>query len=107
MPRIWNKRDPDVPKDAVYVGRPSPFGNPFSHQENTTAQFKVATREDAIRAYRNWLSQPEQFELRQRIKRELRGRDLVCWCAPLRCHATTLFNYANRDWPEPLPGEPS
>lgn len=29
MPRVWNKRDPNVPPDAVYVGRPSKWGNDF------------------------------------------------------------------------------
>ena len=27
----------------------------------------------------------------------LRGKDLVCWCAPQRCHADVLLKYANED----------
>jgi Domain of unknown function (DUF4326) len=27
---------------------------------------------------------------------ELRGRDLVCWCAPLACHGDVLIELANR-----------
>jgi hypothetical protein len=27
---------------------------------------------------------------------ELRGKDLVCWCAPERCHAWVLIKLANR-----------
>jgi len=27
---------------------------------------------------------------------ELRGRDVVCWCAPLPCHADILLELANR-----------
>jgi len=26
---------------------------------------------------------------------ELRGKDLVCWCAPLPCHADILLELAN------------
>ena len=37
----------------------------------------------------------------ERLKREpqwlepLRGKDLVCWCAPARCHADVLMDLAN------------
>jgi len=27
--KVWNKRDKNCPKDAIYVGRPSKWGNPF------------------------------------------------------------------------------
>jgi hypothetical protein len=27
---------------------------------------------------------------------ELRGKNLVCWCAPERCHAEVLIELANR-----------
>ena len=27
---------------------------------------------------------------------ELRGKNLVCWCAPKRCHAEVLIELANR-----------
>jgi hypothetical protein len=27
---------------------------------------------------------------------ELRGKDLVCWCAPHRCHAEVLAELADR-----------
>lgn len=29
--------------------------------------------------------------------RELRGRDLACWCTPLPCHADVLLRLANED----------
>ena len=35
----------------VYIGRPSQWGNPFSHREGTLAKYKVATREEAMRKY--------------------------------------------------------
>ena len=27
---------------------------------------------------------------------ELRGKDLVCWCAPEKCHGDVLLELANR-----------
>lgn len=95
MPRVWNKRAGDVPREAVYVGRPSKFGNPFSHLPSTLAQFKVATRDEAVEAFERWLmGRPEMVAA---VKRELRGRDLVCWCAPARCHAEVLLKIANKE----------
>ena len=32
----------------VFIGRPSKWGNPYSHLRNTRAQFRVRTREEAI-----------------------------------------------------------
>lgn len=91
--RVYNKRDKNVPSDAVYVGRPSKWGNPFSHQANTLAKFKVATRDEAISKYREWIvNQPELMAALP----ELKGKDLVCWCAPLTCHADVLLELANQ-----------
>jgi hypothetical protein len=28
---------------------------------------------------------------------ELRGKELVCWCAPERCHAEVLIELANAE----------
>lgn len=95
MPRVWNKRAQDVPMEAVYVGRPTKFGNPFSHLPSTLAAYRVATRDEAVDAFERWLV--EQPGLVAAVRRELRGRDLVCWCAPARCHAEVLVRVANED----------
>jgi hypothetical protein len=34
--------------------------------------------------------------LRVAALHELRGKNLVCWCAPERCHAEVLIELANR-----------
>ncbi len=76
----------------VYIGRPSPWGNPFSHLAHSSAAFRVATREEAISLYEEWLlAQPELVE---RAKRELRGKILGCWCRPLSCHGDVLARIA-------------
>ncbi len=72
----------------VYIGRPSKWGNPYSHAEGTLAEFKVATREDAVLMYEAHLrSDPEL--LRDLV--ELRGKVLGCWCAPKSCHGDIII----------------
>jgi len=84
--RVWNKNKEKPPKDAVFVGRPSKWGNPFK------ARYE-SQREWAIKQFREWvLSKPELVEA---IKKELRGKDLVCYCKPKNCHADVLFEIAN------------
>ena len=79
----------------VYVGRPSDFGNPFSEKPGTLAKYRVKTRAIAIARYEEWLlSQPE---LVARVKKELRGKILSCWCAPKDCHAEVLAKIAESE----------
>lgn len=86
-PKVWNKRDPRTPTNAIYVGRPSPYGNPFKIGPN-------GTREEVIALYERWLlSMPPDF-IRCLIM-ELRGEHLVCWCAPHPCHADVLLRFVN------------
>jgi hypothetical protein len=85
-PRVLNKRIHGIPPGAVYVGRPTKFGNPFSISP-------TCSREQVIKRYALHLrNRPELVEA---IKNELRGKDLVCWCAPQACHADILLKIAN------------
>ena len=94
MPRVINKHKSGIPVGAVYIGRGSKWGNPFSHMEGTKAAFKVATREQAINSYAEWLqSQPELLL----SLFELKGRDLVCFCKPQACHGDILLELANQE----------
>jgi hypothetical protein len=71
----------------VYIGRPSKWGNPYSHKTGTLAKFKVNTREEAIASYREYLhSQPSLIQALP----DLRGKILGCWCKPLACHGDIL-----------------
>jgi hypothetical protein len=72
--------------DRVNVGRPSEWGNPFKLGRD-------GTRADVIAKYRAWIVQ--QPALMAALP-ELRGRNLVCWCAPKPCHADVLLELANR-----------
>jgi hypothetical protein len=88
VPKVWNKRNRNVPDDAVYVGRPSKWGNPFSlHHEKE--------RLTVVERYRRWLLDPANRTLVRQACEELRGKDLVCWCAPRACHADVLLEVSN------------
>jgi hypothetical protein len=79
----------------VYIGRPSKYGNPWSHKEGTLAEFKVENRSEAIEKYEEWIrSQPEMMAM---IKLELKGRVLSCWCSPKLCHGHILAWIANEE----------
>lgn len=95
MPKVWNKRDPSCPRDAVYVGRPSKWGNPYhiGEWEGSSATGYVIKRKDAVRLYKDYLQSDKN--LTSEVVQELRGKDLVCWCAPLQCHADILLEVAN------------
>lgn len=111
--RIQRKRTKGwrMPKNCVYVGRPTRWGNPFRGP-------------GAAQAYYNWLQtgwrtvigvvksrgkyleveldgqdavkMPYAKELRKQL-RELRGKHLACWCkAGEACHADVLLELANR-----------
>lgn len=86
MPKVWNKRDPSTPKNAVYVGRPSKWGNPYEIGRD-------GTRNQVIKKYMDWIE--IRGMLQADAKAELCGRDLVCWCVPLPCHADILLEIAN------------
>lgn len=79
--KVLNKYKDGFPPDSVYIGRPSKWGNPFTIG-------KDGTREEVIEKYREWLkTQPQLIEA---AKRELAGKDLVCFCAPKPCHGDVL-----------------
>jgi len=70
----------------VYIGRPNKWGNPFVIGRD-------GSRAEVIAKYRAWIvAQPELMGALD----ELRGRDLVCWCAPLACHGDVLRELANK-----------
>jgi len=83
--RVLNKHRDAIPDGAVYVGRPTKWGNPFVIGRD-------GDRSEVIRRYKEWLL--SSSELMAQLD-ELKGRDLVCWCSPLACHADVLTELAN------------
>lgn len=82
-------------KYDVYIGRPSKWGNPFSHLYGTKAKYKVETRAEAIEAYRLWITEGEGQHLLADLH-ELKGKKLGCWCKPLSCHGDVLIDLINK-----------
>ena len=86
MPKVVNKYHGNYPAGAVYIGRPGKWGNPFSIG-------KDGTRAEVIAKYRTMIcDNPAMIE---QAKRELRGRNLICFCAPQACHGDVLLEIAN------------
>ena len=88
-PQVHNTYKRTAPPSAVYIGRGSPFGNPF-------VIGKDGTRDDVCDKFAAMLAADEA--LKAKVVRELKGRDLVCFCAPHRCHGDALLAVAN-GWP--------
>lgn len=95
MIHVGRKDDPG----AVYIGRPSPLGNPFSHKRDTIATFRVKTVDEALALYRQWLITQIKENNREVVKelkrlKEMHDRDgelvLGCWCSPNRCHGDII-----------------
>lgn len=110
--RIQRKRTKGwrMPEGAVYVGRPSRWGNRFivSSEPDRLEHYAdwrrnvdlwdgwpVADAATAVEAFQHFAlirlqGDPQAFD-------ELRGKDLACWC-PLDqpCHADVLLELANR-----------
>lgn len=97
MIEIVNKKTDDH-DDAVYVGRGSPLGNPYSHLPGTKARLLVETRKEAIEKYRDWLK--HQVDTRGmasilfwelvKFYKDFGALKLACWCAPKACHAEVI-----------------
>jgi len=78
----------------VYIGRPSKWGNPFSHKKGTQAKFLVSSREEAIAEFRKWITEGEGMHLLEDLH-ELKDKTLGCWCKPLSCHGDVLSELAD------------
>lgn len=78
-------------EDIVYIGRGSMWGNPYSHKEGTKAIHRVATRDQAVAAYRQYLwKQMASGDITKEMLLELDGKRLACYCAPQACHGDVL-----------------
>jgi hypothetical protein len=89
---VINKHHGNVPADAIYIGRGSKWGNPFSHMTGTKATYLVSSREEAISRYRDWVTRKPEL---MAALHELRGRTLVCFCKPKGCHGDVLADLAD------------
>lgn len=80
----------------VYIGRPSKWGNPFTHlNKSTRAEFLVGSRDEAIDAYEKWITEGDGQYLLKDLH-ELKGKVLGCWCKPQRCHGDVLVKLVEK-----------
>lgn len=101
-----------LPPNAVMVSRPSRWGNPYrvdvfgrelavdlfrNSMEGGWSPLLVAHLSDATAAEAYRIHTEMRSRVRHHDVRELRGKDLACWCkAGDACHADVLIELANR-----------
>ena len=94
-----------MPKGAIYVGRPTKWGNRFRPGQYWAAGYSGSLETaigHCVAAYRAWLERRKHWAHGACLTEPpdisaLRGHDLACWC-PLDqpCHADVLLDLANR-----------
>ena len=107
--RIHRKRTKGwkMPENAVYVGRPTKWGNPYiiggnyADGEHDEIWYDNIDAETAAEWYRqaieNGISTAVNLTVNE-IRNELRGKDLACWCRLDKpCHADVLLEIANAE----------
>lgn len=80
-------------RGAVYVGRPTRFGNPYRVEE-------VGSHEEAVRLYRAWFRErtkdPRFLQALENLYQRLKRNGVLtlsCHCAPKPCHAEVIAEW--------------
>ena len=100
-----------MPVGAVYVGRPTRWGNSYRvvyradtrgwHVVDDSTGYGIGAWEDRVEAARYAVAAYEHYlithpDVLAAVRAELAGRDLACWCAAdMPCHANVLLRVAN------------
>lgn len=94
-----------MPENTVKVDRSTRWGNQFRPDEYADAALsvnahdydrKVWMREMAAEAFAEWTRDEATPEWKADVVRELRGKNLACWCPRhTYCHADVLLSLAN------------
>ena len=79
---------------SIYIGRPSPLGNPYVIGEH-------GTRDEVIAKYEVWLRKEYLTNsyviaaVNKLIALNAAGGDvaLCCWCAPAKCHGDVIKKF--------------
>ena len=99
--KIYNLNTDKPPMGVAYVGRPTPFGNPYSIYAGKKKAKNVAeesihlckTRAEAVEKFKEYCKRNTGIE--PMARKYLKGKDLSCWCVPDQCHAMVLMDMAN------------
>lgn len=81
--KVLNKRHREDFSNSVYVGRPTKWGNPYEIGLN-------GSRKEVVEKYLHHTL--TMLKIDSEWLDPLRGKDLVCWCAPLECHADVILS---------------
>jgi hypothetical protein len=74
-------------KADVYIGRGSPFGNPYVLGVD-------GGRNEVVRLYRIYFYEKIMKDAKFRLDVEaLRGKKLGCHCSPMACHGDVILEY--------------
>lgn len=79
--KVHNKYHKTAPEGFIYIGRGSPYGNPFPIGAG-------ATRDQVCDRFRDEI-------LPNLDVTALKGKHLVCFCKPHRCHGDDILKVAN------------
>ncbi|MFA7101502.1 MAG: DUF4326 domain-containing protein [Bacilli bacterium] len=74
----------------VYIGRGSPFGNPF-------VIGKDGIREEVIEKYRSYFRGKLEDPAFKAMVLRLRGKRLGCFCKPKACHGDIIKEWLDED----------
>ena len=103
---VVNKYKHDATNQDIFIGRGSPFGNPYTHLDSKFNDvIKCDTREEAIESHKKWFyraikscgckNKDMKNGLRSLLMQLRLGEDinLVCYCKPKACHGDTIKEY--------------
>ena len=77
-----------MPPNTVKVSRPGKWGNPFLVGKEYTVF-------EAVNQFENALILGKLKITVEDVRREIKGKNLACWCASSPCHADVLLRIAN------------
>jgi hypothetical protein len=83
-----------MPEGAIYVGRPTRWGNPFIVGDLFNGG--NIGQGEAVELFRQAVIAGRLQNTVRQIRRDLAGHDLACWCALNQpCHTDVLLEIAN------------
>jgi len=85
-PKLYNRHHGIAPSNSLYIGRGTPWGNPFPLDE-------CKDRIDCFERFEKHVYQQE--DMVHHVRRVLWGKNLVCSCQPDLCHGHLLLWIAN------------
>jgi hypothetical protein len=109
--QLSRKKGWRMPANTMSVALPTLFGNPYAvgkpYREAHGKTFYVTDRAQAVNLFERAIegrlpadylyADPQAWQLfAARVKRELRGKNLACWCSLyVSCHGDVLLRLAN------------